>query len=101
MLAKQPTITDNELQRVVNNAWIKAETEKQKKLKMVHKPKRAPLRSQESINEEILVNKIVCKAWEEVDMIKNKEEHSKHRLKQPALHSKESIQEAKEVSLNC
>jgi hypothetical protein len=82
----------------MNNAWAKAETEKQKKLKMMNKPKRVPLRSQESINEEILVNQIVSKAWDNIDISKNKDESNRHNLKQPILHSKESVQEANEVS---
>lgn len=95
-LMKQPTISDAELQMVMQNAWAKAETDKQKKLKQI-KTKRPPLRTQDSINEEILVNKIVSKAWIEVDDIKQKR-HDKVVHPKPALHSQESILEAKQVS---
>lgn len=97
-MMKQPTITDTELQKVVCNAWVAAETEKQKKLKQSCKPKRAPLRSQNSINEEILVNKIVSKAWVVAEKEKTKEEHRKKHPKPPVLHSRESINEANVVN---
>lgn len=94
-LLKQPTITDNQLKCVVNKAWAEAETEKQKKLRQLHKPKRAPLRSQESINEEILVSKILQKAYIEADEIKKHKDHSaqKKPQKAPKMHSQESIAE--------
>ena len=96
MLVKQPTITDAELKKVMNVAWVQAETDKQKKMKQMQKAKRPPLRSQDSINEEILVNQIVNKAWVTAD--KMKECEKKKALKPPVLHSRESIQEAHQVS---
>lgn len=93
-LAKKQTITDAELQNVLNKAWVDAETEKQKKLKQKQKSKqkRHPLRSQESINEEILVNNIVSKAWKDADKIKKHSAQKKH-IKKPKLHSQASIDE--------
>lgn len=97
-LVKQPTITDTQLQSVMNVAWAKAETAKQKKLKMMHKPKKANLRSQDSINEEILVNQIVRKAYVEASEIKKERAQEKAQPKPPVLHSQESIQEAQVVT---
>ncbi len=67
---------------------------------MAIKAKRAPLRSQESINEEILVNQIVSKAYIDAGEIKKKKEQAKKRSsankpkkKKPSLRSQDSIQE--------
>lgn len=108
-LVKKETITNAELQNVMQNAWVKVETEKQKqlnkinKLKNVGKQKRVQLRSQESINEEILVNQIVSKAFIEAGDIKKKKEKAKKKLtnsnssymKKKPLRSQESINEEK------
>ena len=107
-IVKQPTITDEELQKVVSIAWNKAETEKQKQLKQTCKPKKAPLKNQHSdaelnqnrnsINEETLVNNIVSKAWVNAEKTKIHDELKKRNPKPPVLHSQESINEAKLVS---
>jgi hypothetical protein len=95
---KRHTISDAELQNVMKNAWAKAEIDKQKKIIQTAKVKRAPLRTQDSINEEILVNNIVSKAWVDVGENKKKKIEMVAHPKPPVAHSRHSIMEANQVS---
>jgi len=86
-LTKKVTITDAELQNLVGKAWTTVEKKKKSQLNRTIQPKKVPLRSQASIDEEKLVNNIVSKAWKDVDTTK-KEPVKKKTVKKPGQFNK-------------
>lgn len=78
-ISSKPTVTQDELNRIVGQGWIDAEKLKAKKEKAIQRPsssmsiKKSQIKSQNTILEENALSKITAQAWTSVEVKKQKE----------------------------